>query len=130
MVLPDQTSRGVEMLLRDSQIQDLLKATEPLVKNFPPSTLAVDDYTSDSRVQSASLDLSVGNIYIPEIDKDELGGTNKPVSDHVIEPGHTAVVETHEILDFPGNIAAIGFPPSRMSAKGLLTTNPGHVDAG
>jgi hypothetical protein len=30
----------------------------------------------------------------------------------------------------PSNIAGIGFPPSSVSIKGLLMTNPGHVDPG
>jgi hypothetical protein len=30
----------------------------------------------------------------------------------------------------PGNLAGIGFPPSHVSFKGILMTNPGHVDPG
>lgn len=116
------------MLLRDEDIHALLKSDRPLVTDLAADTSA--DYTKDSPVQSASLDLRVGNIYVPETAPDELGGTQKPKTTHLIEPGHTAVVETREVLALPDDTAAIGFPPSRISARGLLTTNPGHVDAG
>jgi dCTP deaminase len=40
-------------------------------------------------------------------------------------------VQTKEELDLPRDLAAIGFPPSsEVSSRGLLTTNPGHVDPG
>ena len=44
--------------------------------------------------------------------------------------GQTAVISTLETIDFPDNIAGIGFPPSHLSIRGLLITNPGHVDPG
>lgn len=115
------------MLLRDEEIYELLQGQQPLVTNV---TIDTPDYTKDSWVQSASLDLHVGNIYVPETDPEKFGGTENPKQNHVLEAGHTAVVETKEILNLPGNVAAIGFPPSRVSARGLLTTNPGHVDSG
>jgi len=40
-------------------------------------------------------------------------------------------VQTKEELDLPRDLAAIGFPPSsEVSFRGLLMTNPGHVDPG
>lgn len=30
----------------------------------------------------------------------------------------------------PAKLAGIGFPPTSVSAKGVLMTNPGHVDPG
>jgi dCTP deaminase len=115
------------MLLRDEEIYKLLQGNPPLVTNV---TIDALDYTADSWVQSASLDLHVGNIYVPETDPETFGGTNNPKDNHVLEAGHTAVIVTNEILDLPNDIAAIGFPPSHISARGVLTTNPGHVDAG
>lgn len=116
------------MLLRDEEILKLIKCERPLLSDLPHE--AVLDFTKTSRVQSASLDLSVGCVFVPETKPDELGGVDTPMSSHVLEPGHTAVVETGEVLDLPADVAALGFPPSSVSARGLLTTNPGHVDAG
>jgi dCTP deaminase len=115
------------MLLRDEEIYKLLKAEVPLITNVPTIQ---DDYGKDSWVQPASLDLHVGKIYVPEVNSEDFGGTKNPKPNCVLEPGHTAVVETKESLKLPPNIAAIGFPPSHVSAQGLLTTNPGHVDPG
>jgi hypothetical protein len=44
--------------------------------------------------------------------------------------GQTAVLTTTETLNMPANVAGVGFPPSSVSIKGLLMTNPGHVDPG
>lgn len=61
----------------------------------------------------------------------KLGGSDRGKQAHGLATGETAVVRTAEILRLPGNIAAIGFPPSTaVSLAGLLTTNPGHVDPG
>jgi dCTP deaminase len=35
-----------------------------------------------------------------------------------------------EVFNLPPNIAGFGFPPSSVSAGGILMTNPGHVDPG
>jgi dCTP deaminase len=81
-------------------------------------------------VQAASLDLHIGDIYLPGKKETEIGGTKNSKLDVELETGATAVVTTREVLHLPGNIAGIGFPPSRVSFKGLLVTNPGHVDPG
>jgi len=47
-----------------------------------------------------------------------------------LKPGETVVIRTREVLNLSNKTAAIGFPPSSMSRKGILTTNPGHVDPG
>ena len=40
------------------------------------------------------------------------------------------MIVTEERLNMPRNWAAYGFPPSHVSAAGLLMTNPGHLDPG
>jgi dCTP deaminase len=92
--------------------------------------LPKDPYSIDSPIQGSSLDLHIGQIYLPGTKKDEEGGAENPKSGHLLQTGETAVVTTRETLHFPSNIAGIGFPPSRVSFRGLLMTNPGHVDPG
>jgi dCTP deaminase len=92
--------------------------------------LPTDQYSKDSPVQASSIDLHIGQIFIPGTKKDEEGGEKNPKSGHWLQTGETAVVTTKEILHFPANLAGFGFPPSRVSFKGLLMTNPGHVDPG
>ncbi|MFM0559863.1 dCTP deaminase domain-containing protein [Paraburkholderia sediminicola] len=81
-------------------------------------------------IHPASLDLSVGTIYVPGTDADKPGGINSPRSQHSLSEGGTAVVETAEEIMLAPNQLGIVFLPSGDSSKGLLTTNPGLVDPG
>jgi deoxycytidine triphosphate deaminase len=92
--------------------------------------LPTDPFSKDSPVQAASLDLHIGDIYLPGKEKDEIGGTQNSKLDVELETGATAVVTTRERLHLPADIAGFGFPPSSVSFRGLLMTNPGHVDPG
>ncbi|KAA6457849.1 hypothetical protein DYQ86_20985 [Acidobacteria bacterium AB60] len=105
------------------------------IENRTPSLVqAVDtsDWTSrDSQIQPCSVDLTIGRIQVPGESE------NGPVYDYslddegyVLRNGETAVLTTRETLNMPPNTAGIGFPPSHVSIKGLLMTNPGHVDPG
>jgi dCTP deaminase len=114
-------------LLRRQQIEDLLRAQPPLIEDFRAALLGTDK----SPVRGASLDLTVGQIFVPGVPDGKLGGSDRGKRAHGLGSGETAVVRTAETLRLPGNIAAIGFPPSTaVSLAGLLTTNPGHVDPG
>jgi dCTP deaminase len=117
-------------LMRDEDLIaaiDVLPSAVPYVTNMKfPS----DWYSADSPVQASSLDLHIGKIYLPGKKKNELGGADSPMSEHILKTGGTAVLTTQETLQFPDDVAAFGFPPSRISFKGLLMTNPGHVDPG
>jgi dUTPase len=82
-------------------------------------------------VRGASLDLTIGGIFLPGATDGKLGSSNRGKERHQLKTGETAVVRTAERLQLPTDVAAIGFPPStRVSLAGLLTTNPGHVDPG
>jgi dCTP deaminase len=111
------------MLLSDTEIEQALRAIPPLVEHLNLARPLTDP---KSPVQAASVDLTVGRIYLPDAPKEKL----VPHETRSLPAGHTAVVETKEVVHLPSTIGAIGFPPSRVSAQGLLTTNPGHVDPG
>ena len=76
------------------------------------------------------MDLHIGAILLPGVGEDEPGGVTQPKEDHTLRFGHTAVITSQEQLNLPNHIAALGFPPARLSFRGLLMTNPGHVDPG
>ena len=113
-------------LLVDHQIANRQTSPKPLATNVP----ADDCQKSDSKIQAASIDLTIGDIYIPGTDKDKPGGADTPLNNIVLNQGHTAVIRTKEELDLGSNLAGIAFPPAGVSLKGLLTTNPGHIDPG
>lgn len=87
-------------------------------------------FKKNSAVQPASIDLHVGEIYVPGSTPEQQGGVKHPMTKHAIGPGETAVIRTKEALKIPGDIAAFGFPPDSVSSMGILMTNPGHIDPG
>ncbi len=127
-------------LLKDDELINLIHGNDAIVKDLPqPPSLPAPAgatpppdpwYGPQSPVQASSIDLHVGAILVPGVKKGELGSVLKPRNEFALELGHTVVVVTKEELNLPGNLAAFGFPPSRLSSRGLLMTNPGHVDPG
>jgi dCTP deaminase len=114
-------------LLRRQEVEGLLRAYPSLIDGFDDNRLG----TQTSPIRGASLDLTIGDIFLPGAADGRLGGSNRGKERHQLKTGETAVVRTAERLQLPGDVAAIGFPPStRVSLAGLLTTNPGHVDPG
>jgi deoxycytidine triphosphate deaminase len=85
---------------------------------------------SNAQVQAASLDLTIGDIFIPGTDVTRPGGCNNPKIQHVLKQGQTAVIRTQETLHMGNGRAGIAFPPAGKSLEGMLMTNPGHIDPG
>ncbi|HEY6431907.1 MAG TPA: hypothetical protein VIZ17_07970 [Acetobacteraceae bacterium] len=113
-------------VLVDHEINALLKQAPPLATN-----VSVDDFIGPkSPVQAASLDLTIGDIFLPGVGKDELGDITSPRTSYMLLEGQTAVVRTKEVLHMPHDLIAIGFPPASLSVRGLLMTSPGQVDPG
>lgn len=113
-------------MLVDHQIAELQRKDHPLATEVP-----ADDYkTAKSQIQAASLDLTIGDIYVPGTDSDKPGGADTPLGETTLEQGHTAVIRTKEDLQLSSKFAGIAFPPASLSLKGLLMTNPGHIDPG
>lgn len=98
------------------RVMPLVSATDPEIGKW------------DSKIQPASIDLTIGRILVPVEDDSEDRVHEEPSLS--LEQGETAVVETREYLTLPRTVAAIGFPPATVSRDGLLMTNPGHIDPG
>jgi deoxycytidine triphosphate deaminase len=123
-------------LLRDEEIYNLCIAQDnPIIEGIPErdkERLNIYHwYRKESPIQPSSIDLHIGNIYIPGKKGKEPGSECCPKAGFTLCSGETAVVVTQERLALPKDIAGIGFPPSaKMSFKGILMTNPGHIDPG
>jgi dCTP deaminase len=89
-----------------------------------------DYHGAHSKIQAASLDLTIGNIHVPGTEDDRPGGAFTPLTEYALSQGHTAVLRTRETLNLGPKLAGIAFPPATLSLKGLLMTNPGHIDPG
>jgi dCTP deaminase len=114
-------------LLNDETLCEYVTRPDPLVKNL---SAPKDWFAADSPVQPSSIDLHIGSIFLPGTKLGMDGSEEKPLANHTLGPGETAIITTLETLELPGNIAAMGFPPSRISKQGILMTNPGHIDPG
>ena len=116
------------MILTDRELHELIDKKEGgLITGFDRPS---DWDSKDSLVQPSSIDLHVGGIFRPGVKPGKPGSAVNPMIEISLETGETAIVETQESINLPPNFAAIGFPPSRLSSKGLLMTNPGHIDPG
>lgn len=116
-------------LLTDKDLHQWMIQNSPIIKGVPAPP-GGDWFARDSAVQPSSIDLHIGEIFLPETKKDDPGHQGTPLRKHNLEAGHTAVVTTREIFSLPPDIAGIGFPPDSVSSQGILMTNPGHVDPG
>jgi len=110
-------------LIRDHDLQQAVRAQPPLVTD-----ISSDVGSWNSRIQPCSIDLSIGNVYLPLSDDEQRVLSRSPGI--ALSQGETAVVETLEYLRVPRTMAGIGFPPSSVSLQGVLMTNPGHIDPG
>jgi dCTP deaminase len=117
-------------LLRDEELIASIIVQSPAIPLVQDLELPADPFSKDSPIQGASVDLHIGEIYLPGKKAGTAGAAGVPKSDHSLQTGETAVVTTKETLHLPPDVGAFGFPPSRVSFRGLLMTNPGHVDPG
>ena len=74
--------------LCDVDITTLLGAKPSLSDAIPPG---------DERIKRASLDLTIGKIFLPETPPGNLGGINNPRQKTPLSQGQTALIETAEI---------------------------------
>lgn len=126
-------------LLTDQEILESLHTQPPMVEDvhlperrFGEPALNEHDqwFVKDSPIQPSSIDLHIGEIYLPDRDPEKPGGVDNPVKKFALRFGHTAVVKTREKLNLPNDVAGFGFPPARVAFGGLLMINPGHIDPG
>lgn len=88
-------------------------------------------YTNESHIQQCSIDLHVGKIYVPDVDAGQSGSMENPITSTLsLKAGNTILIRTKEKIKLPENIAGICFAPSRITLKGVMITNMGHVDPG
>jgi deoxycytidine triphosphate deaminase len=116
------------MFLTDSELLKMLQAENPIVSGVQLDQVASD--SSESQVQPCSLDLRIGEVFKPGALPGKPGAAGTPRTAMELQAGQTAVITTSEECHLPANLAAIGFPPNSVSSRGILMTNPGHVDPG
>lgn len=109
-------------LVRRILIGEIVKTGLP----EPYCNLTTNDpiwYGKESPIQPSSLDLHIGDIFVPN---------ENPISreHYCLSAGQTVVVTTTEELNLKSNISGFGFPPDKLSQNGILMVNLGHIDPG
>src|SRR5918994_4262978 len=116
------------MFLSDSELVQTLEETN-VVEGIEVRSGAAR-FAREAQVQPCSVDLRIGGIFIPGAEDPAPGSAESPRDGVVLSPVRTAVITTLEECNLPPDLGAIGFPPNTVSSKGILMTNPGHVDPG
>jgi deoxycytidine triphosphate deaminase len=116
------------VFLADSKLLEKLQGDSPIIDGVEFGEGAPDGI--ESPVQPCSIDLRIGDVFDPGAESGKPGAPGTPGKAMQLEPGETAVITTLEECHLPSDLASIGFPPNSVSSKGILMTNPGHIDPG
>lgn len=87
----------------------------------------IDDYSLDN-IKSASYDLRIGAIYKGKKIYSENYNSNKTRIE--IKPSEIITLLTFEAVKIPNDCCGTVFAINKMSSKGFLILNPGHIDPG
>jgi deoxycytidine triphosphate deaminase len=115
-------------ILTDSEIEAALNAKPPAILNFETSP----KLESGSKLQPASVDLSIGDICLPSpeaVCEDHIAHKRS----HTLGVGECVRVFTKERINFTGDHAklmALVFAPARVSRRGVFVMDTGVVDPG
>ncbi|NQZ04243.1 hypothetical protein [Idiomarina sp.] len=82
---------------------------------------------SEPILKPATIDLRVGKIYEGLA---KPGNNHEPCDFHIQKPGDVVLVEVSEDISMPRDHCGVLFIPNGLAKKGLLLTNPGHIDPG
>ena len=111
-------------ILSDNDLRTKLSGPSPTL------VLGVDMVSLNNQVRGCAVDLRIGDIFRPGTDEEKVGSASKPRESCSLMEGETAVIRTIETFKLDDEHTAFVFPASSVSLKGLLMTNPGHVDPG
>ncbi len=115
-------------ILLDKDYKLLSNAPNPLVEGIDFSKIgAVDSY--DSPIQPSSLDLHIDKIFLPfKSEKDVPLQRASQVKECELKVGEAIRVTTKEKLNLTTSHFGFVFPPARLTRKGILVPDAGHID--
>ncbi|WP_061063157.1 dCTP deaminase [Pantoea vagans] len=104
-------------MLADKEIKELIKKG----KIFDQATVVNNKFD----VHSSTIDLSICEIYVPETKELDVS-----VEDHILRAGETVIIVLNEVFRLDKEVGGILFPRNSLSKRGIIMTNPGHIDPG
>lgn len=117
-------------ILNYQELCNLIHSTNCIDSDLIRDDLA-KEYSKKSSIQPCSIDLHIGEMYIPEKKDNQCGGKLNPNKDEFnLKPGGSLLVRIEENMKLPDDIGGICYAPARYSLKGMLIVNIGHIDPG
>lgn len=112
----------------DSELDLLLQSAKPPLLNAGPFALSTSgNLENPSQVQPCSIDLRIDDIFLPGLtDASPIVRTDS----HSLGVGESIRVSTIEVFALPSDIGALLFAPARVTRRGVLVPDIGHVDPG
>lgn len=118
-------------ILNREELCKLIKDTKCIDSDIVQKDISVKYDRNSSAIQPCSIDLHIGEMYIPEKKDSDLGGkTNPNKKEIILKPGGSLLVRIEENINLPTDIGGICFAPARLSLRGMLIVNIGHIDPG
>lgn len=118
-------------ILTDADLVKNLESDEPMVGNLQTQS---EPTSIDSPIQPCSVDFSIAEIFLPfkkevdtkELDLDKVSRRKK----HTLKVGESVKASTRESLKLDNNHCGMITIPARISRRGIIVPDVGHIDPG
>lgn len=114
-------------ILVDWQLKELLQRADSPIRNLDPDH--TDLSSIDSQIQPCSIDLRIDEIVLPRQSVASSTSDLRATS-HDLAVGSSVVVTTAEQIRMPKNLAGLLVAPARITRRGVMVLDVGHVDPG
>jgi dCTP deaminase len=114
--------------ITDTDLDLLLSSSSPPLRGAGKFALSTSGTVENpSQVQPCSIDLRIGDVFLPSgSDSNQLVRANE----HSLGVGESIRVSTIESFSLPSDIGALLFAPARVTRRGVLVPDIGHIDPG
>lgn len=113
--------------LTDSQLKRLLSSANPPIKGLD---LSGDLDSILSPIQPCSVDLRISEVFLPFHDENADVNAVRRTSHHSLGVGESVKVTTIEEFDLDNDYGALLVAPARLTRRGIIMPDVGHVDPG
>jgi deoxycytidine triphosphate deaminase len=113
--------------LTDSELKELLKSANPPIRGLD---LSGNLDSIGSPIQPCSVDLRISEVFLPFRDEKADVNAVRRTSHHSLGVGESVKVTTVEEFDLGNDHGALLVAPARLTRRGIIVPDVGHVDPG
>ena len=113
--------------ITDTDLKVLLGSSRPPIVGVDLTSSPND---IGAQVQPCSVDLRIDEIFLPMANPSDSLNRVAKTSEHELAVGQSVKVSTKERFDFDNRHAGILFAPARLSRRGIVVPDIGHIDPG